>query len=66
MADATTQVRPTGCVLDKSGRRPPQSRDPGTYYSNTSGHLVELAGAPGVVEALVVTVRKHCCRTVAR
>jgi len=66
MAGATAQVRPTGCVVDNSGRRPPQSRDPGTYYSNTSSHLVGLAGAPGVVEALVVTVRKYCCRTVAR
>lgn len=66
MADAKTQLRSTSCVVDKSGRRPPQSRDPGTYYSNTSGHLVELAGAPGVAEALVVTVRKYCCRTVAR
>jgi hypothetical protein len=34
-------------VRDNSDRR--QSQDPGTYYSNTVGHLTVLAGGAGKV-----------------
>lgn len=40
-----------------------QSQDPGTYCSNTVGHLTVLAGGAGKVVSLAETERKHTARS---
>ena len=48
-------------ALGSSDRQ--QSQGPGTYYSNTVGHLTALVGAAGKVESLAETERKNTARS---
>jgi hypothetical protein len=64
-ADATTAQVHSINFGRKSDRQYRQSQDPGTYCSNTAGHLIVVAAPVGDVEPLMEIVCTRCCRTFA-